>query len=296
MFQIPIANQAPDGPLAMISPSNTVNGLTRPYGGMRPGELGRLYPLGQRNYVRIAAADHLSAAALVQTARELGLRRVFVAWDGDDSYMEGFAVDMRAAARRSGVEVVGAAAWDPHARTFAGFARTVASARPQAVLMAGAAPPHVGALLGSLRAEVGDDVTLLASDGFAGFPGLIADAGPAATGMYVANYGIPNGKLPPAGRRFLREFVANGGEASPDFSAAYAAQAAEILLDAIARSDGTRPSVTRELFRTEVEDGILGDIRFDEHGDLVEGPVTIYRIVGGRPVVDRVVTASLPTT
>ena len=51
-------------------------------------------------------------------------------------------------------------------------------------------------------------------------------------------------------------------------------------------------------------DGILGDIRFDEYGDLVAGPVTIFRIVGkGHPgllpgfgdfedaVVDRVITA-----
>jgi hypothetical protein len=37
------------------------------------------------------------------------------------------------------------------------------------------------------------------------------------------------------------------GNPGPDFSAAYGAQAAEILLDAIARSDGTRASVTREL-------------------------------------------------
>ena len=114
-----------------------------------------------------------------------------------------------------------------------------------------------------------------------------------ATGMYVANYGIPNGELPSAGRRFLREFeAARDGEPSPDFSATYAAQAAEVLLDAIARSDGTRASVTRELLRTRVEDGILGDIRFDENGDLVEGPVTIYRIAGKRAVVDRVVTVS----
>jgi len=54
--------------------------------------------------------------------------------------------------------------------------------------------------------------------------------------------------------------------------------------------------VTRALFKTRVEGGILGDIRFDNNGDLVEGPVTIYCIV--RPdrgshgmVVDRVVTA-----
>ena len=50
-----------------------------------------------------------------------------------------------------------------------------------------------------------------------------------------------------------------------------------------------------------MENGILGDIRFDEYGDLVEGPVTIFRVVGkGHPglgggyegaVVDRVITA-----
>jgi ABC-type branched-subunit amino acid transport system substrate-binding protein len=59
--------------------------------------------------------------------------------------------------------------------------------------------------------------------------------------------------------------------------------------------------VTRELFRTSVEDGILGDINFDENGDPMEGSVTIFRVVGkGRrapapfldgAVLDRVITA-----
>ena len=76
---------------------------------------------------------------------------------------------------------------------------------------------------------------------------------------------------------------------TPDFSAAYAAHAAEILLDAIARSNGTRRSVTRELRRTRIEGGIHGDIRFDQNGDLVEAPVTIFRVAGKGPVVDRVI-------
>ena len=49
--------------------------------------------------------------------------------------------------------------------------------------------------------------------------------------------------------------------------------------------------MTRALRGTRIRDGILGDIRFDEFGDLVEGPVTIYRVVGKRPVIDRVLTA-----
>jgi ABC-type branched-subunit amino acid transport system substrate-binding protein len=73
---------------------------------------------------------------------------------------------------------------------------------------------------------------------------------------------------------------------------------AEILLDAIARSDGSRASVTREVFRIRVEDGILGDIRFDRNGDPMSAPFTFLRIVGGdsaeaklRPACDRVVIA-----
>ena len=109
--------------------------------------------------------------------------------------------------------------------------------------------------------------------------------------MYVGNYGLPDGKLPPTGRRFLEQFEkARPGLRTPDFSAAYAAQAAEILLDAIGRSNGTRPSVTRELRRTRIEGGILGDLRFDHNSDPVEAPVTIFRMAGKDPVTDRVIT------
>jgi DNA-binding SARP family transcriptional activator/ABC-type branched-subunit amino acid transport system substrate-binding protein/DNA-binding beta-propeller fold protein YncE len=288
-LEIPIAGQASDGPLAMISPSNSFTGLTRPYRGMARGELERLYPTGERNFVRIAAADHLAPVALVQAAEELGRTRVFVLWDREDPYMAGFADDMRAAARTLGLDVVGAAGWDPGARDFARLAGRVAAARPEAVLMAGAAPPAAPALLRDLRAHLGDRPALIASDGFADFERL-RESGRAAQGMYVANYGVPNAELPPAGRRLLD--AARRPEDDPDFSFAYGAQAAEILLDAVARSDGTRASVTRTLRRTRVEDGILGDIRFDRYGDPVEAPVTIYRMTRGGAVVDRVVQVS----
>jgi hypothetical protein len=49
-----------------------------------------------------------------------------------------------------------------------------------------------------------------------------------------------------------------------------AVHAAHVILDAVARSDGTRTSVLDELFRTHVRDGLLGDVAFDarrHHGD-----------------------------
>jgi hypothetical protein len=41
--------------------------------------------------------------------------------------------------------------------------------------------------------------------------------------------------------------------------------------------------VTRELFRTRVEGWTLGNIRFDENGDLVEVPVRIFCIAAAAP-------------
>lgn len=78
----------------------------------------------------------------------------------------------------------------------------------------------------------------------------------------------------------------------------YAAQAAEVLLDAIARSDGTRASVVEELFRTKVERGLLGAFTFDENGDISTSPVAIYRAErpGGSTDILSVEGASLVRT
>ena len=119
--------------------------------------------------------------------------------------------------------------------------------------------------------------------------------GPAALGVYFAYPGAEMSLLPPAGKRFLKDLRDRTGKPS-EFYTASAAQSAEILLDAIARSDGTRASVTRQLFKTNVENGILGNVSFDSNGDPIEAPITIYRVVGkaGGPdgwVADRVVIA-----
>ena len=143
---------------------------------------------------------------------------------------------------------------------------------------------------------LGPDVPIIVPDGFR----LIDErrdprrARPTKS-LYVSEYGIANDKLPPRGRQFLDAFAATrGGDPGPDLSSSYGAQGAEILLDAIARSDGTRASVLEEIRRTRVEDGILGDIRFGPHGDLVETPFTFYRVQGGRFVPDRVVVVRRP--
>ena len=69
---------------------------------------------------------------------------------------------------------------------------------------------------------------------------------------------------------------------SIDPYAIYGAQAAQVMLDAIAASDGSRASVIEQLFATKVTDGFLGSFDINENGDPAgaEGAVvgfTIYK-------------------
>ena len=58
------------------------------------------------------------------------------------------------------------------------------------------------------------------------------------------------------------------GELPPPYSV-YQAQAAQVIMEAIGRSNGTRTSVTQQLFKTSVVNGIMGTFHFDKNGDIV---------------------------
>jgi len=286
--QIPIANEARGGPLAMISPSNTLDDLTAD---------DDLYPTGTRNYFRLATPERYQGFAQVELARQLGHRRLFLLTSRAGEYVPLFPKGMRAYAKRVGVEIVGEASFDPDSETFQQLVGKVARNRPDSVAIVGILTPGTGALIRELRAALGRQVSVSAPDGFYLPEGLRKLAGEAAEGLYVTNYGIPNDRLPPRGKAFLDSFASErGGDPGPDFAASYGAQGAEILLDAIARSDGTRASVREELRRTQVRNGILGDVAFDGKGDVIERPMTILRFTHGDFVVDRVVRVRPPAS
>jgi len=132
-------------------------------------------------------------------------------------------------------------------------------------------------------------VQLIAPDAFAFVPQLVDDVGPAVEGMIVSQPEIAPPLLRGAGHRFAAEFGKQiGGTFYP--WTAYGAQAADVLLEAIARSDGTRPSVTRALFRTNVRNGLIGSFAFTPTGDTTAGSVTMIRVEHGRPIPLRVIT------
>jgi DNA-binding SARP family transcriptional activator/ABC-type branched-subunit amino acid transport system substrate-binding protein/sugar lactone lactonase YvrE len=275
--EIPILNQAAGGGLAMVSPFNSYWGLTRTGPGVSASELAKLYPTGRRNYLRVYPTDDLQMAALALTVRRLGHERVAVLDDGDRGYGVPLGLAFDRAARRLGLRVAMHESWDPQARSYRGLVDAVARSGAKAVVLSGLLDTNGAEVVRELRDALGPGVPLLGSDGFTPVSLLVERAGEAARGMYVSLTGLTIERLGRAGRLFVRRFAATQPGAEIEPAAVYAAQATEVLLAAVARSDGTRASVVRELFRTRVRGGLLGDFTFDDNGDISESPITILR-------------------
>ena len=284
--QIPIAGRAPEGPLAMVTPSVSLTSLTQPDPLAPRGFLERTYPTGRRNFARVYGTDAVQAAANAMLARSLGAGRVLVLHDGDPVFGLSRAFYFRRAARRLGLDVVGYRGWDPSATGYADLGAQADRLQPDVVFLGGGLYSNGGAVIAEVRSRLGRDVPILAAE-FLPVSGLFKQVGPAARGVYVSLIGLTADGLPPAGRRYLRRFGATQPGGTADVSSVYAAQALELLLDAIARSDGTRASVTTEVFRSRIANGLTGNVTIAPTGDLRRSPITILRAAraGGRNVV-----------
>ena len=146
--------------------------------------------------------------------------------------------------------------------------------------------------IGAARRRAGGGPLALSS-GYGPAAQLADTAGPAAEGAYLFVAGVPVERLGGPGRDFVRRFEESIGR-SPHPYAVYAAQAAELLLDAVAHSDGSRAAVTSKVLRTREPHGLIGSFAFDRKGDAKPAAVTIFRVEGRSAEIVRVVNSGIP--
>jgi SARP family transcriptional regulator, regulator of embCAB operon len=273
--QIPILNRALQGPLSIVSPSATVVGLTRP---VRLKESVALYPTGRRNFARVIPADDVQPGADALVARMLGVERVY-ALDAGHEHSALFVDDFVRAARRLGVSVVGRRSWVSEETDDAAVAAAIARTGADGVFLGIESFPASVGLLTELRRSLGPDVQLIAPEVFDPKTALLAGA--AAEGMAITQPGPSADDLPAEGKKFVAAYTARFGE-KPTRYALAAAQAADVMLDAIAASDGSRASVTQSLFKTRVSNGVLGSFLITPTGDTTLNAVAVHRIVDAK--------------
>ena len=289
--QIPILSRRAAGPLAMVSPTNTDLGLTRrtPYSTRDPESL---YVDGVRNYARLVATDDYQGAAAATLANQLGARRVVAFVNRGPIGLPWYGPTLGGAfvetARSLGL-VTTELEWRDQ-ESYTAIAKRAAAARPQLVFFAGNPLNNAKRLLEDVRRQVGPDVQFAAGDLFLN---AAKELGPVGEGLHGTGPNLVLESLTPAGRRFLRsvrvspELAFNSGFAGT----AETAPATEVLLDAIARSNGKRASVVEELFETRMKGGTLGSFSFDRRGDIAPARIALFTIRNGAVVVDGVVRA-----
>ena len=88
-IEVPVLNQAPDGPMLMVSHANTNPGLTKTWD---PGEPEKYYPAGTRNYARVVTTDDYQGAAIAQFVGQgpRSLKKCYVVND-NQTYGQGVA-------------------------------------------------------------------------------------------------------------------------------------------------------------------------------------------------------------
>jgi branched-chain amino acid transport system substrate-binding protein len=284
---IPILNRASTGPVAMVSPANTYVGLTHGGPGTAAGEPDKYYPSGKRNYIRIVAADDFQGAADAMLVQQLNLKKVFILND-KEAYGLGVASNFRNAAKKLGIAIAGFTAWDGKASSYEALATKIKSSGADAVFVGGLICENGGKLIKDIHSAA-PGVQIMAPDGFTPVSAVVQEAGSAAEGATVSVAGLPNSQLKGAGKQFVSAFTKAAGGA-PDPYSVYAAQAAEVLVTAIQKSDGSRADVAAKLFETNVTNGILGTFKIDANGDTTSNPVTIYRVKGGKQTDFKVIT------
>ncbi|HET7171944.1 MAG TPA: BTAD domain-containing putative transcriptional regulator [Gaiellales bacterium] len=292
--ELPILNRAHDGPLALVSPANDWVGFTRAATGNEAGEPASHYPTGIRSFLRVYPSDIAETSADARLAKSLGLRRVIVTLNPKaDGWDTTVAWSFAAAARAEGLSIVGPRVLRGHIQ------RTIRNAIHDGAdgLFLGSRlePPEVSAIVAA-RHLGGASFPIMAWNSMLYDGPHWLEHTPEARGMYISGgyYTSPHAQLPQAGQRFMSAFDGTPGQ-SPAF-APFSAQAMDIVLAAIARSDGSRRSVLHELFATRVRNGILGSFGFQASGDMTSVPVEIYRLEPGaaRPLRPYTVLRATP--
>ena len=290
----PVLNQAPDGPMLMISNANTNPGLTKTWDA---GEPEKYFPSGSRSYARVCTTDDNQGAAAAQfAAQDAKVKSVYVLND-TETYGQGVAQAFNTEAKKQGITILSSGAygegWDKKQTSYEALFTKIKALKPDMVYVAGIFDNNGGLLVKEKVKILGDNtaVKLMGPDGFTGYPDL--NKMPEAAGMYLSFAGLSTDLLlanapTGAGAKFVSSYKKAYGKEPVGSYPLYGVAAVQVILAAIAKSNGTRQGVTNAIFsgtgiKIPANTSVLGKelVISTLSGDTLAKDVTIEIIKGG---------------
>lgn len=259
-LEVPILNGAP---MLMVSDANTNPGLTKKWDA---GEPQKYYPTGKRNYARVVTTDDFQGSAAASFVKNtLKATKCYVVND-NSTYGQGVARSFVTSAKQKGITILGNDAWDPKAANYTALFTKIKQANPDCLYIGGTYDLNGGQLVKDKFNILGDNtkVKMIAPDGFTGYPAL--DKQSQSQGMYLTFAGLAYEQLVKqggAGGKLLAAYKKKFGSQPVGNYPLYGAAALQVILAAIAKSDGTRQGVVNQVFGSSpitiaATDSVLG--------------------------------------
>ncbi|MET3805132.1 branched-chain amino acid transport system substrate-binding protein [Nakamurella sp. UYEF19] len=278
-IEVPVLNPAD---MLMVSHANTNPGLTKTWD---TGEPNKYYPAGNRTYARVVTTDDYQGSAAAAFAKnDLKVTKCYVLND-NQTYGLGVAKAFSDSAAKLGITIVGTKAWDAKQTSYTALFQEAKTAGADCVYLGGIYDNNGGQLIKDKVAVLGDNtkVKLMGPDGFTGYKDLLAL--PQSAGMYLTFAGLTTDQLIKAdgpGKKLIQAYTAKYGAAPTGSYPLYGVAAVQVILAAIAKSDGTRKGVTDQVFSgagitIPVADSVTGkEIKIDPaSGDTTAKDITV---------------------
>ena len=247
--------------LTMISPSATNPDIT---------DLGA--------YIwRICMTDAVQGEGLANySVTTLSKQKIAIMYDNSD-YGRGLADAYDEAVKAAGGTVVGKEQYAAGDTDFKAQLTKLKAAGPELLFLSGYYPE--GSKIAQQAKELGMDVQLLGSDGYASdeLPKL---GGAAVEGMLVSTF-FDYSSADPAVQKFVEAYKAKFEGANPDWFAANSYDVCMLAAKAAENAGSNdRTAINDALGTIGSYQGISGEIKFDENGDVIK-PLTIVVVQDG---------------
>lgn len=226
---------------------------------------------------RTIANDVQQGGALGSFAvKSLGAKKVAII-DDRTAYGQGLADETDKAVKAAGAQVVAREFTTDKATDFNAILTKIRAANPD-VIFYGGMDAQAGPMLRQIK-QLGINAKFLTGDGGCS-PEMIKLAGDAmSASAYCSMAGLPLDKMP--GGAAFRDQYRKRFNGEVQLYAPYAYDAAMAIIKAMEKSGSVEPAkYLPELKKTNFP-GVIGNVAFDDKGDIKEGAVTIYSYKDG---------------
>ena len=259
---IPASKIYSDAGIPQISPSSTNPKYTQQ---------------GFKTTFRVVAHDDQQGPTIAKFATANLKAKTVAVVDDSTAYGQGIADAFEKTAKAAGAKIVAREHTTDKDTDFKAILTKIKGRNPD-LIMFGGIDPQAGPMVKQMS-ELGIKAKYIGGDGMQ-TPNFIKLAGAPAEGVMASMPGLPKEQMP-GGKDFMSKYKAKYN-AEVELFAPMGYDAVMVFIDAMKRAGSTEPAkFLPEVGKTQLQ-GVIGPIAFDGKGDLVNGPITIYVVKGGK--------------